>query len=159
MKDIRNLFLEELVVLLRLRLSMYLSKINGLHNFLNEVIVIPYEETFKASGHKMSLENAFNWKLDLEKHMSCSLFRLELCMFGLNVSMKPELFVTVHPNFKNLKEDKVELFWMNFDDGRFNLIECREAEGTLLEVDDELWEKLTTEVKGEITFGTLRGFT
>ena len=156
MKDSRNLFIEQLVILLRLKLNIYIKSINGLHNFLNEVLIIPFTEILEENDHKLSLENAFNWKHDLEKNLSCSLFRVELCMFGLNESMYPELFVTVHPNFVNLKEDSIELFWMNFDDGRFNLIECREAEGVSLNVNDDLWNKLITEVKSEITFGTLK---
>jgi len=145
-------FVEELGNLLSIRISQYLHKYkNGSEaNFINQLIMCPHFEDYDIDYiHYPALT-----RKHFEENLNIDLTYFELNQLHLKSDMKVEYSFSCYPYFI---EDEIEANALEFalvanqitfyDQDMINFLET---------YGDDVWNKLTQELRKEISFGTLK---
>ena len=151
-KPLVKIFVEELGTLLSIRISQYLSKYkeNSEAKFLNEFIICPYFEDFDRDliRYQASARSHF------EENLNIDFSHFELNHLSLNIDMKVEYSLQCYPYFI---DDEID-----FDGLYFGLVGNKitfyhqDMIDFLETFDDDIWNKLTRELRKEISIGTLK---
>ena len=145
-------FTEELGTLLSIRISQYLRKYknDSEAKFINEFIICPYFEDFD----KDLILYPASARSHFEENLNINFSHFELNHLSLNIDMKVEYSLQCYPYFI---DDEIDSDALDFGlVGNQVTFYHQDMIDFLETFDDDIWNKLTRELRKEISFGTLK---